>query len=121
MNTPFGTGELTTKEAAAYISERTTSPINEKVLYSLKALQRGPLEEKRGSRLVYRRDALDAFLSEFGSDPLRWLEGWSNEVIRQMRSHGHEDAQLESFVRDLDPGNDGWDIGELTGPSGEPE
>lgn len=40
----------------------------------LRYLDIGPVVEKRGSRLVYRKSALDAFLRENSSDPEVWIQ-----------------------------------------------
>jgi hypothetical protein len=62
--------ELTTKEAAAYLSGPVGHSLSPKLLYGLRSLDRGPVVEKRGRNLVYRRSALDAFLRENGTNPL---------------------------------------------------
>lgn len=65
-------GEMSTREAVAYMNEWTDFAINTEILYKLRSLQRGPIAEKRGRRLVYRRTALDAFLTENGTNPDQW-------------------------------------------------
>lgn len=93
---------MTTREAVAYLNERLDSPITPKVMHGLKALGRGPVVETRGHRLAYRREALDAFLTESGTDPRRWNDGFSRNVIESLRERGVHDAQIESLVRGLD-------------------
>lgn len=78
--------EMTTKEAAAYLSGPVGFTINTKIMYGLRGLRRGPVAEKRGSRLVYRRSALDAFLREYGTDPEVWVEGVWRDVANQLRA-----------------------------------
>jgi hypothetical protein len=67
--------EMTTKEAAAYLSGPVGYTISPKFMYGLKASARGPVVEKPGKNLVYRRSALDALLRENGTDPLFWMAG----------------------------------------------
>jgi hypothetical protein len=55
--------EMSTKEAAAYLSGPVGYALSTKAMYGLKSLGRGPVTEKRGRNLVYRKSALDAFLS----------------------------------------------------------
>lgn len=78
--------EMTAKEAAAYLSGPVGHPLSTKVMYGLKATGRGPVVEKRGRNLVYRRSALDAFLQENGTNPLVWIEGLYRDVADQLRS-----------------------------------
>lgn len=103
-------GEMTTAEAAAYLSEHADYPVSTKYIYLLRSAGRGPIVEKRGSRLVFRREALDAFLAENGTDPERWIGPWAKQVVEQLRSVlGYRDEQLESFVEALDPMKDDLD------------
>jgi hypothetical protein len=69
--------ELTTREAAAYLSGPVGLTITTKDLYSLRGIGREPLVEKRNGRLFYRCSALDAFLREHGTDIRAWSAGWS--------------------------------------------
>lgn len=44
--------EMTTKEAAAYLSGPVGCEIDARIMYGLTSLGRGPVVEKRGHRLV---------------------------------------------------------------------
>lgn len=69
--------EMNSTEAAAYLSGPAGSTLNAKFMRGLRYLDIGPVVEKRGSRLVYRKSALDAFLRENGSNPDVWIQsGW---------------------------------------------
>lgn len=104
--------EMTTKEAAAYISGPVGFTISPKVLYGLKSMSRGPIVEKRGRRLVYRRSALDAFLKENGTNPLVWIEGMYQVVADQLRaiSANRPSLQFGPLIETLDKRDkDDWD------------
>jgi hypothetical protein len=65
-------------EAAAYLSGPVGFTLSAKLVPDLRYLDRGPVVEKRGSRLVYRKSALDAFLTEYlreGCQQLEWHAG----------------------------------------------
>lgn len=104
--------EMSTKEAAAYLGGPVGYAINTKIMYSLKALGRGPVVEKRGRNLIYRRSALDAFLRENGTDPMAWTAGVWRDIADQYEAatKGRPDLQAAEFVaslRSLD--DDEWD------------
>ena len=81
-----GDMEMTTKEAAAYLSGPVGFEISVKFLYGLRSLSRGPVVEKRGRRLVYRKSTLDAFLRENSTDPTAWYAGMWREVANDLRA-----------------------------------
>ena len=78
--------EMTTKEAVAYLSGPVGLPLSTKFMYCLRGVRRGPVAEKRGSRLVYRKSALDAFLRENGTDITKWTEGMWRDVADDLRA-----------------------------------
>ncbi|MDJ0459313.1 hypothetical protein PUN71_019080 [Arthrobacter sp. NQ7] len=78
--------EMTSKEAAAYLSGPVGYTVSAKFLRGLRYASRGPVVEKRGSRLVYRKSTLDAFLLENGTDPTAWYAGMWREVAGQLRA-----------------------------------
>lgn len=104
--------EMTTKEAAAYLSGPVGYTISPKVMYGLKSFGLGPIVEKRGSRLVYRRSALDAFLLENGTNAMTWhLAAWRT-VADQLRAinETEPDSFKDSFIENIDQrGKDEWD------------
>ncbi|WP_324644884.1 helix-turn-helix domain-containing protein [Pseudarthrobacter sp. LT1] len=115
MESGFDAGdmEMTTKEAAAYLSGPVGSEISVKFLYGLRSLSRGPVVEKRGRRLIYRKSTLDAFLLENGTDPTAWYAGMWREVAGQLRAiveaTGDEGFNpLISTLEKRDPRDD-WD------------
>lgn len=59
-----GDVEMTTYEAAAYLSDPVGFELTAKFLRGPRHVSRGPVVEKRGSRLVYRKSTLDASRSE---------------------------------------------------------
>lgn len=77
--------EMTSKEAAAYLSGPVGFTLSLMFLRGLRYVDKGPVVEKRGSRLVYRKSALDAFLSENGTDPEAWMVGMWRDVAGQLR------------------------------------
>lgn len=77
--------EMSSKEAAAYLSGPAGYTLNAKFVRGLRYLDIGPVIEKRGSRLVYRKSALDAFLRENGSDPEVWMQGGWEKIADQLR------------------------------------
>ena len=88
-NDPLADMEMTTKEAAAYLTGATDGPrLSTEFMYRLKACSMGPSVEKRGSRLVYRKSALDAFLRENGRDPHVWIEHVFRDIAEKMRALG---------------------------------
>jgi|GEM_PF-6713007 len=99
-------GEMTTREAVAYLSERTVHPINAKIIHNLRTLGCAPVAEKRGGRLFFRRDALDAYLAEFGTDPDVWHAGFSRYRISELHARGVYDSALEAMFRAIDPDAD---------------
>jgi hypothetical protein len=104
--------EMTTKEAAAYLSGPVGYTINAKIMHGLKSTGRGPIVEKRGWRLVYRRSALDAFLRENGTDPQVWIEGLFRNVADQLRviTVARPDLQFEALIEAMDQRDkDDWD------------
>lgn len=88
MDDPAADMEMTTNEAAAYLSGPVGMTLSAKLVRSLRYLDRGPLVEKRGSRLVYRKSALDAFLAEYGTNPYLWTQGVWREIAEQLRATG---------------------------------
>ena len=104
--------EMTTKEAAAYLSGPVGYPISTKAMYGLKDIGFGPAVEKRGRRLVYRRSALDAFLKENGTDPQVWIEGHWRRMADNLRAFSREnpEADFTELADAIDePPADGWD------------
>lgn len=88
--------ELTTKEAAAYLSGPVGYFLSPKLLYGLRSLRRGPVAEKRGRNLVYRTSSLDAFLRENGTNPLDWMAGVWRNVADQYAAATADDPELQS-------------------------
>lgn len=110
---PAADMEMTTKEAAAYLSGPVGFTLNTKIMYNLRGLRRGPMAEKRGSRLVYRKSALDAFLRENGTDIFKWTEGMWQDVADQLSAISEARPDLNygpliEHLRERDP-DDGWD------------
>lgn len=66
---------MSSKEAAAYLSGPVGYTLSAEFLRSLRYVGRGPLVEKRGVRLVYRKATLNAFL--LGGNWLRRFVRWS--------------------------------------------
>ena len=79
--------EMTTKEAAADLSRPVGFTFDARIMYGLRSARRGPVAEKRGSRLVYRKSTLDAFLRENGSDITAWTEGMWRDVAGDLRAN----------------------------------
>ena len=87
---PTAEAEMSTSEAAAYLSGLVGYSVSAEVLDSLNALGRGPVAENQGQSLRYRRSAIDAFLREYGTDPTGWMAGvWRNTADQ------YEDATPE--------------------------
>lgn len=105
---PEKSGEMSTREAVAYLNEWVTTPISPKVIYGMRSLIGQPAAEKRGRRLVFTRAQLDVFLAEYGRDPMRWHVGWSRDSIADLRARGIHDPQIEEVIRMLDPSPDDW-------------
>ncbi|MEV7132152.1 helix-turn-helix domain-containing protein [Arthrobacter sp. NPDC093128] len=107
---------MTTNEAAAYLSGPVGFTLSAKLVRNLRYLNRGPVVEKRGSRLVYRKSALDAFLSENGTDPLVWIQGGWKKVADQLRgiAEATGDTGFDPMIETLDKRGpqDGWDPGQ---------
>lgn len=104
--------EMSTKEAAAYLSGPVGYTVSPRIMYGLKSLNRGPVVEKRGRNLVYRKSALDAFLRENGTDMRVWIEGIYRDVADQLRaiSAQRPDLQFGPLVEALDDRDpEGWD------------
>jgi hypothetical protein len=78
--------EMTTNEAAAYLSGPVGYTVSAKSLRDLRYVSRGPVVEKRGARLVYRKSTLDAFLQENGTNPVTWYAGMWQEVAGRLRA-----------------------------------
>lgn len=103
--------EMTTKEAATYLSGPVGFTISPKFMYGLRSLHRGPVAEKRGRNLIYRRSALDAFLRENGTDPLVWMAGVWRDVADQYRAEtaGRPELRSEELIETLESQEDDWD------------
>lgn len=102
-------GEMTTREAVAYLNEWLDSSISPDIIHSLRVLGLAPAAEKlENGRLVFRRPALDAYLAEFGTDPTRWTAGVSRPEIEKTRALDRDDADIEAMFRGIDPEPDGW-------------
>ena len=115
MESAFDAGdmEMTTNEAAAYLSGPVGFELSAKFLRGLRYVSRGPVAEKRGSRLVYRKSTLDAFLRETGTDPTAWYTGMWREVAGQLRAiaEATDDDGFDPLIETLekrDPVGD-WD------------
>ncbi|WP_354214478.1 hypothetical protein [Arthrobacter sp. UYCo732] len=103
---------MSTKEAAAYLSGPVGFAINQKIMYNLKSLGRGPVVEKRGRSLVYRRSALDAFIRENGTDPMAWMAGVWRDIADQYAAATADrpDLQSEKLLETLrSRDKDDWD------------
>lgn len=75
MTASFGEGEMTTREAIAYLGERVPFTINDRIFRSMKSAGSAlPEHEKRDGRLVWRRDRIDAFLDRYGTNPTDWRQ-----------------------------------------------
>jgi hypothetical protein len=94
MDDPAPDMEMSTKEAAAYLSGPVGYSISTKFMYGMKRMGEGPVVEKRGRNLVYRRSALDAFLRENGTDPGVWIENGFRIVADQLRALTAADPSL---------------------------
>lgn len=108
-----GDMDMTSKEAAAYLSGPVGFEVSPKFLRNLRYVSRGPVVEKRGSRLVYRKSTLDAFLNENGTDPAAWYAGMWREVASDLRAIAEAtgDAGFNPLIETLekrDPRDD-WD------------
>jgi hypothetical protein len=104
--------EMTTREAAAYLSGPVGYPLSTKLMYGLRSVRRGPVAEKRGSRLVYRKSSLDAFLRENGTDIMKWTEGMWRDVADQLRaiSGDRPDLRFGPLIETLDSNDKSdWD------------
>lgn len=78
--------EMSSKEAAAYLSGPVGYTMSAEFLRSLRYVGRGPLVEKRGARFIYRKATLDAFLLEHGTDPAAWYAGMRRELAEEIRA-----------------------------------
>jgi hypothetical protein len=112
MSDPGADMEMSTAEAAAYLSGLVDFSVSAEYLDSLRALGRGPVAENQGQSLSYRRSALDAFLREHGTDPTAWLAGVWRNVADQYEAATAEHPELRSAEliekwRSRD--SDGWD------------
>lgn len=120
---PAADMEMSSKEAAAYLSGPAGYTLNAKFVRGLRYLEIGPIVEKRGSRLVYRKSALDAFLSENGTDPEVWIQGGWKKVADQLRgiAEATGDTGFGPLIETLDERGprDGWDP-DLAGEPGSP-
>jgi hypothetical protein len=105
--------EMTTNEAAAYLSGPVGYTVSAKFLRNLRYISRGPVVEKRGSRLVRRKSTLDAFLLENGTDPVVWYAGMWREVAGQLRAIAEAtgDDGFNPLIEPLEKRDplDGWD------------
>lgn len=99
-------GEMTTREAVAYLSEWTDYPVSTKLIYLLRSAGVPLPAEKRGSRLVFRKSGLDAFLAEYGSNPEMWHSGFARDRIGVLHEQGIYDPAVEAIYRALDPDPD---------------
>ena len=109
---PTAEAEMSTAEAAAYLSGLVGYSVSAEVLDSLNALGRGPVAENQGQSLRYRRSAIDAFLREYGTDPTGWMAGvWRNTADQYEAATaehpGLRSAELIEEWRNRD--SDGWD------------
>lgn len=77
--------EMSSKEAVAYLSGPVGYTLSAEFLRSLRYVGRGPLVEKRGARLVYRKATVDAFLLEHGTDPVAWYAAIWRELAEEIR------------------------------------
>ncbi|MFB2556775.1 hypothetical protein [Herbiconiux liangxiaofengii] len=99
---------MNSREAAAYIGRRIGLPVEPRFLHAFRAVGVGPAAEKRRGRLYYRREAIDAFLAEYGTDPSQWHTGFARHRIESLRALGINDPQIEGIFRALDPDPDAW-------------
>lgn len=108
--------ELNTKEAAAYLSGPTGMQISTKFLYALKHAGLGPSVSKPAGRLVYRRSALDAYLTEYGTNTEDWLAGSLDRIINQIRAvTGQSDPALSGPFAEFEVAfREDWNPDELT-------
>lgn len=87
--------------------------LSAKFLRSLRYVNRGPVVEKRGSRLVYHKSTLDAFLRENGTDPIAWYAGIWSEVADQLRTIAEAtgDDGFNPFIQTLEKRDppEAWD------------
>jgi hypothetical protein len=112
MDDPTADVEMSTAEAAGYLSGLVGYSVSAEVLESLRALGRGPVAENQDQSLRYRRSALDAFLRENGTDPMAWMAGVWRNVADQYEAATAEHPELQSAQliekwRSRD--SDGWD------------
>lgn len=96
MDDPTAEAEMSTAEAAGYLSGLVGCSVSAEVLDSLSALGRGPVAENQGQSLKYRRSALDAFLRENGTDPMAWMAGVWRNVADQYEAATAEHPELRS-------------------------
>lgn len=104
--------EMTTKETAAYLSGPVGYLMGTQLMYCLRSVRRGPVAEKRGARLVYRKSALDAFLRENGTDVLKWTDGMWRDVADDLRaiSAARPDLKFAPLIETLDNRDEAdWD------------
>jgi hypothetical protein len=106
---PAADMEMTTNEAAAYLSGPVGFTLSAKLVRGLRYLDRGPVVGKRGSRLVSRKSALGAFLAEYGTNPNMWTQGSWREVAEQLRRTG--DPGFNDLIETLERRDppDEWD------------
>ena len=108
-----GDMEMSSNEAAAYLSGPVGYTLSAKLVRGLRYLDAGPIVEKRGSRLVYRKSALDAFLNEHGTDPQVWIQPAWKKVSDQLRGirEATGDSGFDPLIETLDKRGpkDGWD------------
>lgn len=112
LGDPAPAMEMTTKEAAAYLSGPVGYALGPKTMYALKDMGFGPAVEKRGRRLVYRRSALDAFLIENGTDPQVWIESHWRRMAEKLRTFSSQNPEFDfAELADVvdEPPADGWD------------
>ncbi|GAA1759399.1 hypothetical protein GCM10009712_05040 [Pseudarthrobacter sulfonivorans] len=74
MDDPAADAEMSTAEAAGYLSSLVGCSVSAEIMDSLRAPGRGPVADNQGQNMRYRRSAIDVFLRENGTDPMadRW-------------------------------------------------
>ena len=109
---PAADAEMSTAEAADYLSGLAGYTVSAEVLDSLRALGRGPVAENQGQSLGYRRSALDAFLRENGTDPMAWIAGvWRNAADHyEAATVEHPELRSDQLIKEWrNRYSDGWD------------
>jgi hypothetical protein len=112
MDDPTAEAEMSTAEAAGYLSALVDFSVSAEYLESLNALGLGPAAENQGQGLRYRRSAIDAFLREYGTDPTAWLAGVWRNTADQYEAATAEHPELRSpelIEKWRNRDNDDWD------------